>query len=170
MNPYINDILSQPSALRHALDNYSTTLLEKIKLSDFDRVIISGMGSSYNAAYPSLIQLSAQATPVQLINAAELLHSLNGMIGTRSLLWLNSQSGRSAELVHLLERVETQRPSRILSFVNDVSSPMAESADVCIPIHAGEEATVSTKTYTNMLAVNLLAAIQRQGRDRHGQR
>lgn len=54
MNPYINDILSQPSALRHALDNYSTSLLEKIKLSDFDRIILSGMGSSYNAAYPAL--------------------------------------------------------------------------------------------------------------------
>jgi glutamine---fructose-6-phosphate transaminase (isomerizing) len=160
MNPYIKDILSQPAVLREALENYSTTLLEKIKLSDFDRIIISGMGSSYNAAYPSLIQLSAQATPVQLINAAELLHSLNGMIGTRSLLWLNSQSGQSAELVHLLERIETRRPSHILSFVNDISSPMAEQADVCVPIYAGEEATVSTKTYTNMLAINLLAAIQ----------
>jgi glucosamine--fructose-6-phosphate aminotransferase (isomerizing) len=42
---------------------------------------------------------------------------------------------------------------------------MAERADVCTPIHAGEEATVSTKTYTNMLAVNLLAAIQLIGGD-----
>ena len=165
MNQFIKDILSQPVVLRDALEHYSTSLLEQIELSDFDRIIISGMGSSYNAAYPALIQLSAQATPVQLINAAELLHSLNGMIGTRSLLWLNSQSGRSAELVHLLERIETHRPSRILSFVNDISSPMAERADVCIPIHAGEEATVSTKTYTNMLATNLLAAIQLSGGD-----
>ena len=163
MNPYIADILLQPAVLRDALENYSTTLLEKINLSDFDRIIISGMGSSYNAAYPALIQLSGQATPVQLVNAAELLHSLNGMIGTRSLLWLNSQSGRSAELVHLLDRIKTRPPACILSFVNDTSSPMAERADVCIPIRAGEEATVSTKTYTNMLAVNLLAAIQLSG-------
>jgi len=163
MNPYINDILSQPAVLRDALDNYSTSLLEKIRLSDFDRIIISGMGSSYNAAYPALIRLSMQATPVQLVNAAELLHSLSGMIGTRSLLWLNSQSGRSAEPMQLLDRIKTKRPSCILSFVNDISSPMAERADVCIPIYAGEEATVSTKTYTNMLAINLLAAIQLGG-------
>jgi glucosamine--fructose-6-phosphate aminotransferase (isomerizing) len=102
---------------------------------------------------------------VQLVNASELLHSFIGMIGTRSLLWLNSQSGRSAELVHLLERIKTGRPGCSLSFVNDSSSPMAERADVCIPVHAGEEATVSTKTYVNMLAVNLLAAVQLTGGD-----
>ncbi|HSB01235.1 MAG TPA: SIS domain-containing protein [Anaerolineales bacterium] len=160
MNSYIQDILLQPAALRSALENYSTSALENIRLTDFDRVILSGMGSSYNAAYPALIELSKQSVPVQLINAAELLHSLIGMIGTRSLLWLNSQSGRSAELVHLVERIKPVPPAGLLAFVNDVSSPMAARADVCVPIHAGEEATVSTKTYVNMLAINLLAAIQ----------
>lgn len=165
MTPYILDILSQPAALRDALYQYSTSVLEKIHLTDFDRVIISGMGSSHNAAYPALIELSKQSVPVQLVNAAELLHSLNGVIGTRSLLWLNSQSGRSAELVHLLERIQSTPPAGLLTFVNDLSSPMAERADVCVPIHAGVEATVSTKTYINMLAVNLLAAIQLRGGD-----
>ncbi len=165
MNPYINDILSQPDALRTALNKFSKSALEKINLADFDRIILSGMGSSFNAAYPAFIELSKQSVPVQLINAAELLYSLSGMIGTRSLLWLNSQSGRSAELVHLLERTRSTPPAGLLTFVNDLSSPMAEHADVCTPIHAGEEATVSTKTYTNMLAVNLLAAIQLTGGD-----
>jgi len=165
MNPYIRDILSQPDTLRAALDQYSKTALETIRLSEFDRIILSGMGSSYNAAYPALIELSKQSVPVQLANASELLHSLSGMIGTRSLLWLNSQSGRSAELVHLLERIQPAPPACLLTFVNDLSSPMGQRANVCIPIHAGEEATVSTKTYTNMLAVNLLAAIQLTGGD-----
>ena len=165
MNPYLQDILSQPAALREALAKYSSSGLAKIHLAEFDRVIISGMGSSCYAAYPALIELSKQTIPVQLVNAAELLHSLRGMIGQRSLLWLNSQSGRSAELVNLLERIESQPPACLLTFVNDVSSPMGERADICVPIHAGDEATVSTKTYTNMLAVNLLAAIQLRGGD-----
>ena len=58
MNPYIRDILSQPDTLRAALDQYSKTALETIRLSEFDRIIISGMGSSYNAAYPALIELA----------------------------------------------------------------------------------------------------------------
>jgi len=162
MNQYIQDILSQPAALRDVLDQYSTSALEKIKLSGFDRVIISGMGSSYNAAYPAFIKLSSQPVPVQLVNAAELLHSFIGTITPRTLLWLNSQSGRSAEPVRLLERLP-HPPACLLTCVNDVFSPMAKRADVCIPIHAGIEDTVSTKTYTNMMAVNLLAAVQLVG-------
>jgi glucosamine--fructose-6-phosphate aminotransferase (isomerizing) len=160
VNPYIEDILSQPGVLRTALERYSPSALENINLPEYDRVIISGMGSSCYAAYPALIELSQQSTPVQLVNTAELLHSLSGLIGPKSLLWLNSQSGQSAEPVNLLQRIESRPPARLLTFVNVVASPMGERADVCVPIHAGEEATVSTKTYTNMLAVNLLAAIQ----------
>lgn len=169
MNPYIADILSQPSVLRTALEKFTTHKLDavrtRLQANEFDRIIITGMGSSYNACYPALIQLCKQSVPVQLVNASELLHSLSGMIGTRSLLWMCSQSGRSAELVHLLERIKTQRPGCILTSVNDLSSPLAERADVCIPIHAGEEATVSTKTFVNMLAVNLLASIHLIGGD-----
>ncbi len=165
MNPYIRDILSQPASLRAALDLYSRSTLEQIRLADYDRIIISGMGSSYYASYPAVIQLAQQPVPVQAVNAAELLHSLRGMIGSHSLLWLNSQSGRSAEPVHLIEKLQAAPPAMLLTFTNDVSSPMAERADICIPIHAGEEATVSTKTYVNMLAANLLAAIQLRGGD-----
>jgi len=169
MNPYISDILAQPSALRDALANYSPQIMDgihaRLQRGDFDRVIITGMGSSYNASYPAFIQLCTQSVPVQYVNASELLHSLNGMIGTRSLLWMSSQSGRSAELVHLLDRIRTQAPACLLASVNDISSPMASRADVCLPVHAGEEATVSTKTYINMLATNLLAAIHLSGED-----
>ena len=165
MNPYIADILSQPEALREALTKYSSSALHKINLAEFERIILSGMGSSYYAVYPAFLELSKQATPVQPVNAAELLHSLQGMLATRTLLWLNSQSGRSAELVHLLERMESRPPACLLTFVNDVSSPLGQRADISIPIEAGEEATVSTKTYSNMLAVNLLAAIQLSGGD-----
>ncbi|HEY3476659.1 MAG TPA: SIS domain-containing protein, partial [Anaerolineales bacterium] len=163
MIPYLKDILSQPAVLKRALETYSPSALEKINLAEFDRILISGMGSSCYAAYPALIQLSTQSVPVQLLNAAELLHSLSGMIGPHSLLWLNSQSGRSAELVNLLERIQARPPAHLLTFVNDVASPLGQRADLCVPIHAGEEATVSTKTYVNMLAVNLLAAIQLSG-------
>ena len=90
MNPYIKDILSQPEALDNAVKNYSTSALRNTNLTAFDRIILSGMGSSYYAAYPALVELSNQQVPVHLVNAAELLHSLHGMIGPRSLLWLNS--------------------------------------------------------------------------------
>ena len=43
--------------LRAALDHYSKSALENIDLKDFDLIILSGMGSSFNAAYPTFIEL-----------------------------------------------------------------------------------------------------------------
>ena len=169
MNPYISDILSQPAALRDAVQKFSTAPLapitERLQSGDFDRLVITGMGASYNAAYPAYLQLTSLPIPVMLVNAAELVHYMDGLIGTRTLLWVNSQSGRSAELLHLLQRIEPTPPACILASVNDETSPLAAAADVRLPIHAGPEAAVSTKTYVNTLAINLLAAQQLAGRE-----
>ena len=169
MNPYLSDILEQPNALRKAANNFSRKVLKPIqqhlKEDRFDRIIITGMGSSRNASYPAYLQLATLPIPVLFVNAAELLHYFSGQIGPRTLLWLNSQSGRSAELVHLLERIQAIPPACILASVNDENSPVAHAADICLPIHAGTESTVSTKTYVSTLATNLLAAIQLIGQD-----
>lgn len=169
MNPYISDILSQPVALRAAVKNFSTAALaqivERLQSGDFDRIVVTGMGSSYNAAYPAYLQLTSLPIPVTLVNAAELVHYMDGLIGTHTLLWANSQSGRSAELLHLLQRIEPTPPACLLTSVNDETSPLAAAAEVCLPIRAGTESTVSTKTYLNTLAVNILAAQQLTGRD-----
>jgi glucosamine--fructose-6-phosphate aminotransferase (isomerizing) len=162
MSPYITDILAQPLALREAVNSFAPEklfpIVDQLQDQAFDRVIISGMGSSLYAAYPAYLQLSNLGIPVLFLNSAELLHSLTKLITPQTLLWLNSQSGRSAELVNLLAAIETEPPARILTFVNDLASPMAQAADTCLPIYAGEESNVSTKTFLNMLAVNLLAA------------
>jgi glucosamine--fructose-6-phosphate aminotransferase (isomerizing) len=169
MNPYITDILSQPEALRAALRNFSVEpldlLIQRIGRNELDRILITGMGASYNAAYPAFLQLTSQPIPVMVANTAELLHYSTGLISSRTLLWMNSQSGRSVELVRLLEKTQITPPACVLACVNDVSSPLGLAADVCLPIHAGVEATVSTRTYLNMLAVNMLAAITLLGGD-----
>ncbi len=169
MNPYIQDILTQPAALRQALSNFSVEnlgrVLHGLSHNEFDRILITGMGASYNAAYPAYLYLTGQSIPVILVNAAELLHYSSGLIGNRSLLWLNSQSGRSIEVVRLLEKTRATPPAYILASVNELDSPLAEAADACLLIFAGKEATVSTRTYLNMLAVNLLAAVALSGGD-----
>jgi len=169
MNPYITDILSQPNALRKAVYGFKSIPLNaisaRIENGEIDRIVITGMGASYNAAYPAYIQLSELPIPILHINAAELVHYVSGLIGSRTLLWINSQSGRSAELLHLLERIKPAPPACLLACVNDESSPLASASDICLPIHAGPETAVSTKTYVNTLAVNLLAAHYLAGKD-----
>lgn len=162
MDPYLKDILSQPETLRAALDNFKSeqliSLARRLAAGEFDRIVITGMGASYNASYPAMPALSQMPVPVMLVNTAELLHYQPGLVGGRTLLWMISQSGRSAELVNLVEKLHTARPGFLLTCTNDFTSPLAQASDLDIQIHAGTEFTVSTKTYINTLATLLLNA------------
>ncbi len=65
---------------------------------------------------------------------------------TGTLLVLVSQSGRSAEILRLLEAVRGQGVVT-LGLTNTAESPLAREATAVVLTHAGEEATVSCKTY-----------------------
>jgi glucosamine--fructose-6-phosphate aminotransferase (isomerizing) len=70
-----------------------------------------------------------------------------------------SQSGASPDVVAVLAEARRQgRPT--LAITNDPASPLAQTADWVLPLHAGEErAVAATKTYLNSLAaVAVLAA------------
>jgi glucosamine--fructose-6-phosphate aminotransferase (isomerizing) len=69
-----------------------------------------------------------------------------------------SQSGRSAEIVRLLERVHGRTDS--LAVTNTAESPLGQQATAALLTHAGEEATVACKTYVAMqLALVWLGAV-----------
>jgi len=168
-NPYINDILNQPAALQAALDLYPAEALaplaDRLQAGEFRRVLLTGMGSSLNAAYPAWLTLAGLPTTAVFVNAAELLHYGRRMIDGHTLLWMNSQSGESVEVVRLLEELQGRRPAFLVSMSNHPESSLARAADLPVDIRAGAEATVSTKTYINMLAVLLLASTQLTGGD-----
>jgi glucosamine--fructose-6-phosphate aminotransferase (isomerizing) len=169
INPYISDILSQPAALRKALENYPAAQIEQVRdqlqQGKFSRIVLTGMGSSYNAAYPAWLKMLPGSTPIIHVNTAELLHYGQEMIDAKTLLWINSQSGRSIEIVRLLDNLKDRRPAFQLSMSNYLESPMAQRADLAVPIHAGDEATVSSKTFINMLTMLYLSSIQLTGGD-----
>ena len=168
-NPYIDDILAQPAALREALEHYPDKQIEDLRLGilggEFHRIILTGMGSSYYSAYAAWLKMTACSVPTIHVNTAELLHFGSSLIDENTLLWMNSQSGRSAEIVRLLEGIKENRPRFQLSMTNSQDSPLALSADLAVQIHAGDEATVSTKTYINTAALLLLTAAQIVGDD-----
>ena len=168
-NPFIEDILSQPTALRDALSHYQAESIEPLRLSlqngDFNRIVLTGMGSSIYSAYPAWLTLLSQPTPAMYINAAELLHYGYESIDHKTLLWINSQSGYSVEIMRLLEKINSKGPAFQFSMTNNLDSPLAKKANLAIPIHAGDEATVSTKTFINMMAMLRLASVQLAGGD-----
>jgi len=171
-NPYILDILSQPASVQSALDRFDPSplspLAAAIQRGDFDRILISGMGASLYASYPTWLTLAAAGSPAIWMDTAELIHHAPGIITPRTLLWLSSQSGKSAEIVQALE---IARPAALLATVNDLESPLAKAVESVgglsarVLIHAVVEQTVSTRTYINTLAVNQLAALALLGGD-----
>jgi glutamine---fructose-6-phosphate transaminase (isomerizing) len=171
----VQDILSQPDSLRNALAKFNGTTLKPIKdaiqRGDFDRIILTGMGASLYAAYPAWLTLARAGLPAMWVDTAELIHHARELITPRTLYWLFSQSGRSAEIVSALEFDLLLRPRALIATVNDPESPLAKAAQefdslsTCVPINATVEKTVSTRTYVNSLAVSQLAALALCGQD-----
>ena len=164
-NPYILDILSQPDALKTALEQFDPAplapLANAIRNNNFDRILITGMGGSLYASYPVWLMLAETGLPALWVDTAELIHHTPRLVTPKTLLWMVSQSGKSAEIVSGIGL----KPASLITTVNNMESPLAKAAQYHVPIHAGAEHTVSTRTYLNTLAVGQLAVLVLLGKD-----
>lgn len=70
-----------------------------------------------------------------------------------------SQSGQSTDIVTVVDEARRQG-ALTLALTNDPASPMAEAAELCLPLRAGvERAVAATKTYSSeLLGVAMLSA------------
>jgi glucosamine--fructose-6-phosphate aminotransferase (isomerizing) len=161
-NTYLQDILSQPAALRTALDRFDLEPLKPyiraLRNGEYDRLILTGMGASGYAAYPAWLQLLEAGFPAFWVDSAELSHYAQRLITRRSLVWLISQSGRSAEILRLIDLMQATPPAALITTTNDLASPLAQAAGLTLPLEAAVEETVSTRTYLNSLAISQLVA------------
>jgi glucosamine--fructose-6-phosphate aminotransferase (isomerizing) len=162
-NFYIQDILSQPDALRTGLGQFNPHRLmpmtQGLAYREYDRIIITGMGASLYGAYPAWLILTRASIPSLLVDGSELLHYARGLLNERTLLWVLSQSGLSAEVVALLDELSASPVGGILAMTNDPGSPLASAADAAVFLHAEPEISVSTRTYLNTLALAQLTAL-----------
>jgi glucosamine--fructose-6-phosphate aminotransferase (isomerizing) len=155
MNPYIQDILAQPQALAATLqqlpqaEDEIRSLAAHLASRRFSRIVLTGMGSSLAALYPLWFKLvRAGYTPI-LIETSELLYEAANLITADTLLIVVSQSGRSVEIVRLIEQ---QQGATVLAVTNNADSPLAQAAAVAVITAAGAESNVSCKTYVTALA------------------
>jgi glucosamine--fructose-6-phosphate aminotransferase (isomerizing) len=117
------------------------------------------MGASEYAAYPAWLQLLQAGIPAIWVECAELVHYARPSMTRRSLVWIISQSGRSAEVLRLLDVLRQTPAAAVIATTNDPASPLAMAADLTLSIDALVEETVSTRTYLNSLAITQLAAL-----------
>jgi glucosamine--fructose-6-phosphate aminotransferase (isomerizing) len=146
---YLRDLLEQPEALRRTIATpLPSNLAEMARLfrSKYPPfVVLTGMGSSFHALNPLAIRLAEAGIRAIMLETSELIYYWPHLFGTDTLIVAVSQSGRSAEMLRLLE-LNAGR-STLLAVTNDSLSPLAHAADYAVVLAAGPEATVSCKTY-----------------------
>jgi len=120
------------------------------------QVIMTGMVTSEYGAYPASILLNQGGISNIIYEAAELLHYYLPIVRHPSCLVAISQSGESAEIVHLLETLDKRVTT--LGIFNSEESYLAKSSDIGLPVLAGPQRACGTKTNIATVAVMLLLA------------
>src|SRR2546423_1455058 len=162
--PWVEDELrEQPVALERFLaaeTAHATEIARGLVRHDVRYLVIVSRGSSSNVArYMQYLFGTVNRLPVAFATPSlYTVYDAPPELGPAAAVGI-SQSGASPDVVTVLAEARRQgRPT--LAITNDPASPLAQTADWVLPLHAGEErAVAATKTYLNSLAaVALLAA------------
>lgn len=154
-DPMIKDIKSQPEFLNRILSNYFENTKYKKRLFEVvdyienndNPILFAGMGSSNHAAISAINILANKGYLCINPDIDEFIHYQMNSVNENITVIAISQSGKSAETKKLLEKLSAK--ITIIAITNYEDSSIANMADFVLPIFAGEEATISTKTYVN---------------------
>lgn len=158
---FLDEIHEQGRALRDLVSFYrgdGAELLAKFghTLSGLTRsIVFAGMGTS--EFVPGIVRDyigDKASSPVVMWEAGELLHYGMESVRDNDAVIAISQSGESIETRMVVEGLRYHK--NLITVTNNPSSTMARLAVTNVPMVAGEEATISTKTYTNSMGVLLL--------------
>ncbi len=162
MTPLMEEILQQPDALSCVRKYYASpgaipmNIRKKLGISKKTLVVFTGMGSSLHAAYPAQAWLTAMGYRALVWEAAELLHHHLKVLSPDTLLVVVSQSGETVEVTRLLDALP--KKINVVAVTNVESSHLAKKGKLLLPMMAGVQAAVSTKTYTCAVAVLMYLA------------
>lgn len=158
-----DEVYQQPAALSGVRKYYSSPgainqkQLRKLVKRWPPVVIFTGMGSSLFAAYPAQAYLTAHGIRALVWETAELLHHHLKVLKPDVLLVGVSQSGETVEITRLLDRLPDE--IGLVSVVNFEASTLAKRGGLMLPMMAGRQSVVTTKTYMCSVAVLMYLAV-----------
>ncbi len=133
------------------------------------RVIATGMGKSGIVCRKIAATLNSTGTPSLYLNPAEAVHGDLGMVVSGDVVLAISNSGKTRELLQLVEPIKRLR-TPLIAFLGDTSSPLAEVADVVLDVSVAEEASPMRLAPTASTTVSLalgdalaMAVLERKG-------
>jgi glucosamine--fructose-6-phosphate aminotransferase (isomerizing) len=162
MTPMMEEVVQQPAALSGLRKYYASPgaiplkALRKLVAHWPPTVVFTGMGSSLFAAYPAQVYLNSLGIRALVWETAELLHHHMRFLRPDTLLVAVSQSGETVEILRLLESL----PEKVglVAVVNAQESTLVRRASFFLPMMAGRQKSVSTRTYTCTVAVLMYLA------------
>ena len=160
---YFADLMNQPEALGATWDALRGARSLEIIAREcgrhrFERLVLTGMGGSFFGLHPMAMELAASGWTPTMVETSELIHYYPDLLQPSTLLVAVSQSGKSAETVRLLKR--NARRAKVIGVTNWADSPLAREADFAVMTAAGDEYTVSCKTYVaTQMALRILSAV-----------
>jgi glucosamine--fructose-6-phosphate aminotransferase (isomerizing) len=157
MSRLLEEIAEQPDVLVRVSEKFVEQrvvvdeLVKKIHSGVYSNIILTGMGASYYSCYPLWLKLSHMGFPISLWDTSELVNFAPNSIRNTTLLIAVSQSGESAEIKKLVAL--EGKPGFRVGITNSTDNCLAGKSDLLLQLSAGEERSVSTKTYLASLAV-----------------
>ncbi len=153
---YLRDLLDQPRALENTLETLERSkelseLALRLSRGKFQRIVLTGMGSSFHALHPLNLQLISHGFTAIMVETSELIHYKARFFDPNTLIIAVSQSGQSAEMVRLAE--VNRKRSAVIAVTNTPESPLVQHATAALFTQAGREFSVSCKTYVAALMV-----------------
>ncbi|MBI5478490.1 MAG: SIS domain-containing protein [Deltaproteobacteria bacterium] len=163
MSHFEHEIREQPDTLRRLLQagrGPFQAVVEAMRRREVKFLQIAARGTSDNAArYAGYLFGVQNRLPVALA-----MPSMNTLYGTppnvgSGLCIGISQAGESDDILAVINAARAQG-ALTLALTNRPGSPLAQAAELCLDLHAGEElAVAASKTYTaELMALALLSA------------
>ncbi len=160
MQEYINQ---QPSILKSIVDDrqqITSKFVELFKKENFDRIVIIGSGSSYNAGLMAkpIIEKSMGIETAAVIPTR--MDDLEYVSATKILYCVLSQGGRSTNTLHVIREL-TKNKKSVITLTEKEDSPIAQLALVNLTIPIGEENIgAKTKGVTATALILMLAFLE----------
>ena len=161
----LKEIMEQPKVLRDTIqsvikDGENKNILDALRVSDFNKIVITACGSAYNAGtvarfvFEKLCKISVE------VELASEFRYKDAIIDNKTLVILVSQSGETADTIAAMREAKS-KGAATLSIVNVVGSTIAKEAGCCLFTAAGPEiAVATTKAFSAQLVLLYMLAIR----------
>lgn len=146
----LEEMSQQPAALSDLAEHYLSGNGFDGLPAAVSPLLFTGMGASYHAALAGAEMCCRAGVNARAVETSDLLSWPQGLPAEYGLTVYLSQSGASREVAALLKKVDK---TKLAAVTNDTQSTLACSAVYALPLLAGSETLIASKTYLNSLAL-----------------